>query len=100
MTILLINFTCHSFSQKSNLGTQGSHSFGHHGTNGSTDVTFCLDSKTINTLTDCPIKSIVGQTTSVGGGCSGRQQQQKQKFTQTRDFVDMPVKNLRQSELN
>ena len=43
----------------------------YNGANGSTGLIFCLDSKTINTLTDCPIKSIVGQTTSecvcVGG---------------------------------
>ena len=38
--------------------------FLYHGANGSTGAIFCLDSKTINTLTDCPIKSIAGQTTS------------------------------------
>ena len=41
-------------------------------------LTFCLDSKTINTLTDCPIKSIVGQTTSECGGEGGGGQQQQQ----------------------
>ena len=38
--------------------------FLYNGANESTGVIFCLDSKTINTLTNCPIKSIVGQTTS------------------------------------
>ena len=37
----------------------------YNGANESTGVIFCLNSKTINTPTDCPIKSIVGQTTSV-----------------------------------
>ena len=66
-----------------------------------TGLIFCLDSKTINTLTDCPIKSIVGQTTSecvyvcVGGGGvgGGGQQQQQQKFTQTVNSLDGPVKS-------
>ena len=88
MTILLINFTCHSFIQKAIKEQQLSQlcpafdwtdAFLYNGANESTGVIVCLDSKTINTLTDCPIKSIVGQTTSecvwaaVGGG--GQQQQ-------------------------
>ena len=73
MTILLINFTCHSSSQKSNLGTAAvtvflafdwTDAFLYNGANESAGVIFCLDSKTINTLTKCPIKSILGQTTS------------------------------------
>ena len=84
MTILLINFTCHSSSQKSNLGTAAvtvfpafdwTDAFLYNGANESAGVIFCLDSKTINTLTKCPIKSIVGQTTSecvCGGGWRGR----------------------------
>ena len=73
MTILLINFTSHSYSQKSNLKQQLSQfcpafdwtdAFLYNGVNESTGVIFCLDSKTINTHTNCPIKSIVRQTTS------------------------------------
>ena len=48
--------------------------FFYNGENGSTGVIFCLDSKTIHTLTDCPIKSIVGQAISecvYGGGGGG-----------------------------
>ena len=81
MTILSINFTCHSFSQKAILEQQRpqfcpafewTDAFLYNGANGSTGVISCLDSKTINTLTDCPIKSIVGQTTSEGGDLRGR----------------------------
>ena len=70
--------------------------FLYNGANESAVVIFCLDSKTINTLTDCPIKSLVGQTTSeyvcVCGAVGEGGQQQQQKFTQTRHSLDRPVK--------
>ena len=79
--------------------------FLYNGANDSTGVIFCLDSKTINTLTDWPIKSIVRQTTSEcvcvcverleGAGSSNN----NNKFTQTRHPLDRPVKNLRRDEM-
>ena len=46
--------------------------FFYNGANGSTGVIFCLDSKTIHTLTDCPTKSIVAQAISECVlGCGG-----------------------------
>ena len=60
--------------------------FLYNAANGSTGLIFCLDSKTINTLTDCPIKSSVRQTTREcvcvvgrGGGWRGRAAETKTK---------------------
>ena len=108
MTILLINFPVIHLVKKAIEEQQPAQfwqafewtdAFLYNGANGSTGLIFCLDSKTINTLTDYHTKSIVGQTTSVcggggggGGGGGAGQQQQQQKFTQTLNSLDRPVK--------